>query len=120
MEPKRFQPALGDRLAGALARVTEVVNRRVEALQGRPGDGSEDAERLRFFVRGLRSGSFVTPWPLECEDTDLIRVHLNMVRVDLERRLRALKELDGQDLPRPMVRELDALLHELGAWPWTA
>ena len=118
MQPKRFVPALGDRLANALGRVTEVVNRRAEAAQARPGDGSAEWEQTRFFAAGLRSSAFSCPWPLECEDRDLIRVHLNMARVDLERRLRALKEIDGQDLPRETVNELNGLLGELGAWPW--
>jgi hypothetical protein len=120
MQPKRFVPALGDRLSNVLGRVTEIVNRRAEAVQSRSGDGSAEWEQTRFFAAGLRSGSFVTPWPLECEDRDLIRVHLNMVRVDLERRLRALKEIDGQELSGELVKDLDALLRELGAWPWMA
>ena len=110
--------AVGDRLADALTWVTEIINQRAEEAEAKFSGSSPAMMRWRVLAAGLRSEPFVRFWPPDTRDRDLVRVRFGLLRLDLERRLRTLKELDGKDLPPALVAELNKLTAELGIWPW--
>jgi len=109
---------IGDRLADALTWVTEVINRRAEEAELSMAGESPQEQNLRFLAAGLRSEPFVRLWPPGTQDQKLVRARFIAIRLDLERRVRALQDLDGKALPPALVAELNKLTAELGVWPW--
>ena len=93
--------AVGDRLADALTWVTEIINQRAEEAEAESSGSSPAMMRWRVLAAGLRSEPFVRFWPPDTRDRDLVRVRFGLLRLDLERRLRTLKELDHQVPARP-------------------